>query len=540
MTASTGQVFKYDSEKPAFARKGALMATSSSTISLTDQYPEIVEYLAALETTERIKFYPHLTERAPNIEIDVEQLSNDTNATNKEEDRDKDSGDTSTIASLRHEGIKDFSLQLLTNIEPSTYINITTLDVSHNELSDLPGIASLCNLEVLCIKRNWFNTLPTDIGKLYKLKKIDASRNFMKPNIDSLRLNELKNLSQLHVLDVTLNQKCRTADHRKYIKQHLQPLDVEVLVTVWQEASNGEHNCIGASAAQRNAILLRSQLEPWGTVNLRRRLVMDFGQDPADQLLIDENGIKKLVDRGTIMEMLLSCYQKEGLLQFDNASDITDLNLGIGQRKIIRVDGVPVRQELLNEILEELKDWRHNGKRGGSSNNRERPSIKAECYMILRAPTLEEETTSEAKGTYASRREKRRHKKMEGNKKLWNLALQAMKETDPAFATRCSEIAVTYGFTGSPHIDRQNSSPFYGLSLGNFTEYTGCVAVECSARVMAHVNTKNRLGRVDGRHPHFVTPYDDENEERFSLIYYDTLGAFEAPGPAIFTKTLDS
>ena len=178
-----------------------------------------------------------------------------SNNNNEEDGDNKYSGDTSTIASLRHEGIKDFSLQLLTHIQTSTYINITTLDVSHNELSDLPGIASLSNLEVLCIKRNWFNTLPTDIGKLHKLKKIDASRNFMKPNIDSLRLNELKNLSQLHVLDVTLNQKCRTADHRKYIKQYLQPLDVEVLVTVWQEASNGEHSCIGASAAQRDATI---------------------------------------------------------------------------------------------------------------------------------------------------------------------------------------------------------------------------------------------------------------------------------------------
>ena len=271
MTATAGQVFKYDSEKPAFSRKGALMTSESSspTISLTDQYPDIVEYLAALETAERIKHYPHLTERAPNVEIDDLQISNDTDATdNNNEEIDNRETNTSTIASLRREGIKDFSLQLLITIEPSTYTNITTLDVSHNELSDLPGIASLCNLEVLCIKRNWFNTLPTDIGKLHKLKKIDASRNFMKPNIDSLRLNELKNLSQLEVLDVTLNQKCRTADHRKYIKQYLQPLDVEVLVTVWQEASNGEHNCIGASAAQRNAILLRSQLEPWGTVNL--------------------------------------------------------------------------------------------------------------------------------------------------------------------------------------------------------------------------------------------------------------------------------
>jgi hypothetical protein len=104
---------------------------------------------------------------------------------------------------------------------------------------------------------------------------------------------------------------------------------------------------------------------------------------------------------------------------------------------------------------------------------------------------------------------------------------------DSEFASRCSEIAVTFGFMGSPHVDRQNSSPFYGLALGDFTEGTGCVAVECSARVICEVNTKNRLGKVDGRYPHWVTQYNRQ-EERYSLIYYDTLSAYETPGPAIF------
>ena len=124
---------------------------------------------------------------------------------------------------------------------------------------------------------------------------------------------------------------------------------------------------------------------------------------------------------------------------------------------------------------------------------------------------------------------------MEGNRKLWDLALQAMIETDPQFAARCSEIAVTYGVIGSPHIDRQNSSHFYGLSLGNFTEGTGCVAVEMSPRVVAEVNTKNRLGKVDGRYPHWVSNYNVDEEERFSLIYYDTLSSYQTPGPAIFS-----
>ncbi|KAL7532208.1 hypothetical protein ACHAXR_004489, partial [Thalassiosira sp. AJA248-18] len=463
-----------------------------------------------------------------------------------------DENDIHSTASLRHRGLKDFSLQLLLSTTTrsnnlSSLSLILQLDVSNNELSTLPGIASLSNLEILCIRRNWFNALPSDIGQLRKLREIDASRNFLKPSNDSLRLDALKSLPDLKLLDVSLNQKCRTADHRKFIKESIlsKPTngdeiiireEVDVLVTVWQEkmSKNGQHNCIGASAAQRNPNLLRSQLEPWGTVNLRRRLVRDFGQEPTHPALVDRAGV---------MERLLRCYQNEGLLHLDNnaalcnsnnSSEGGDLNIGVGKRRIIKIDGIPVRMDLLDSILEELRDWRGNSKRGGSSNNRERPSIKAECYLILRAPTAAPDGKEGNSISSTSKQEKRRQKKMEGNKKLWLLALQAMKETDPEFATRCSEIAVTFGFTGSPHIDRQNASPFYGLSLGNFTEGTGCVAVEISPRIVAEVNTQNRLGRVDGRYPHWVSNYDVGKEERFSLIYYDTLSAYQTPGPAIF------
>ena len=68
---------------------------------------------------------------------------------------------------------------------------------------------------------------------------------------------------------------------------------------------------------------------------------------------------------------------------------------------------------------------------------------------------------------------------------------------------------------------------------------TGSVTVEMSARVVAEMNTKNRLGKVDGRYPHWVSNYDVENEERFSLIYYDTLSAYQTPGPAIFSIPKD-
>jgi hypothetical protein len=157
--------------------------------------------------------------------------------------------------------------------------------------------------------------------------------------------------------------------------------------------------------------------------------------------------------------------------------------------------------------------------------------------MILRAPDandrkLEGQVPEDIK---LSRRAQRTAKKMERNRKLFEMALDAVKEVDADFASRCTEIAVTYGFQGSPHIDKQNCGPFFGLALGEFSDGTGQVCVECSARVLAYVNTKNRLGRIDGRYPHWVAPYDIENEERFSLIYYETGGTFVAPGPAVFT-----
>jgi len=74
--------------------------------------------------------------------------------------------------------------------------------------------------------------------------------------------------------------------------------------------------------------------------------------------------------------------------------------------------------------------------------------------------------------------------------------------------------------------------------MGNFPSGQGGICVECSARVVAVMNTKNRLGRVDGRYPHWVDAYDDEGGEdleRYSLIYYETGNSFVKPGPAIFS-----
>ena len=53
------------------------------------------------------------------------------------------------------------------------------------------------------------------------------------------------------------------------------------------------------------------------------------------------------------------------------------------------------------------------------------------------------------------------------------------------------------------------------LFSGEFTG-GGNIAVECSPFLVAEVETRGRFGKVDGRFPHWVTPYDGT---RYSLIY---------------------
>ncbi|KAL3924064.1 MAG: hypothetical protein SGILL_001268, partial [Bacillariaceae sp.] len=497
-------------------------------------------YLKTLETEERIKALPHLQERAPNVEIgDVPPKVVDDNNDGKRDNDNTASTDDETRVSISHQDLKEFRLSLLI---PSTrpllssdedfFLKLQHLDVSNNELSVLPGLGKLSNLQSLNLSRNWFNKIPEEIMSLTKLTSIDASRNFFRPNEASLKFETLRKLPLLATLNLSYNQKCGRPHHIDLIRKEVPQLQ-DLKITVWEKICSNEGAYVGASAAERNPTLLRSQLEPWGTVRLRRRLVQDFGLPPSDSIT---------VDRSMVMQSLLECYLGEGLLEIpsnENMSESTDLNLGIGRRRVVHLQGSPVCETLLNNLLKELRSWRGDKHRGGSSSHRERPSIKAKCYMIMRAPDANdrklEGQVPPPDTAKLSRRAQRTAKKMERNGKLWELAIEAMRDVDPAFASRCTEIAVTYGFTGSPHIDKQNCGPFYGLAMGEFTEGTGQVCVECSARVLCKVNTKNRLGRIDGRSPHWVAPYNVEEEERFSLIYYETGGKFTVPGPAVFS-----
>ena len=99
--------------------------------------------------------------------------------------------------------------------------------------------------------------------------------------------------------------------------------------------------------------------------------------------------------------------------------------------------------------------------------------------------------------------------------------MRALTEADASYASTFTSLAVTGNFRGSPHIDTENVAPFYALALGEFTG-GGRIAVESGVREVTHVDTRHGFAKVDGRFPHWVTPYDGE---RFSLIYYTTEGA---------------
>mmetsp|Transcript_25585 Transcript_25585/g.71276 ORF Transcript_25585/g.71276 Transcript_25585/m.71276 type:complete len:502 (-) Transcript_25585:178-1683(-) len=403
------------------------------------------------------------------------------------------------VVSLFGLDLLEFSLQLL----PRSWAKIRSLDLSHNKLSALPGLERLVSLTELDLCRNEFKGLPASLPLLPELAKINISRNDLRPSLDFLKmLLQPPGLPSLEELDLTLNRKCYTQDLADLLRSELP--NVAVRMTVTFPPPPGAK--VGEGACDRDASLLRSQLEPFTTLQLRRRLVDSFGEEPYQRVGPSPP------PRAEVMDHLLERYRMAGIEE---------------ERRLVRVNGTPVEKELLDQLLVLLREWaaRH-------EHHQERPNIRAQTYMILRSPT-----EFEKKLSVGSRRALTAQKKYEQNEKLWNLAKVAMASVDPDFAAKFTGLAVTQGFRGSPHIDTTNTGPFYGLAFGDFADGTGGIRVEVDAMTVAEVNTKGRLGKVDGRFPHWVAPYD-EACERFSLIFYQTEGAIVPQSSAVFGTIL--
>jgi len=409
---------------------------------------------------------------------------------------EKDSGDR--VVSLIDRSLVDFSLSLI--LHPPW--SIVELDLSHNYLSEIPGLSQLKNLVSLDIRRNEFRSLPPSLAQLPLLTTLNASRNHLRPSADFLVLLTQPPLPSLQSLDLTFNKKIFTQSLSVLLTSSLP--NVATYITITSPPPPGAY--IGDSPGERDPTLLRSQLEPFTTLQLRNRLVETFRHEPYSNYGSPPPG------RAEVMELLLKEYKKVA-----------------PQRKLVRSLGTPVPEKALEIVRKELEAWSDR-----YDKFQERPMIKASKYMILRSPTEAQEKVIKL----GSRRAHSAIRKYQQNLSLWEAAKSAMETVDEEFANAFTGLAVTKGFIGSPHIDTTNIGPFGGLSVGDFGDGTGGVRVELDPMTVCEVNTKDRLGRIDGRFPHFVAPYD-ERKTRYSLIFYLTEGKVLPKTTAVFGDIID-
>ena len=374
--------------------------------------------------------------------------------------------------------------------------SLVALDLSRNELrAPPPGLGGLAALRSLNLSRNFLRCLSAELAQLARLESLDVSSNQLRPT--ALFLEALATLPALRTVDLQHNNGLWEPAHAAELAATLGARGVACPISLRAPKSAKSH------AADRDATLLRSQLEPHSTGVLRRRLALSFGEttDP------------ELVDRAELMEKLLAAYA---------ASE----QPGQPARAVRRIEGTPVSAAACDALEDEMWRWAAASAVAAKAEGfvRERTNIRAEHYMILSAPGRFSGTTS--------RPAVRAAEKLAAHAKLWDLAKVCCAEVDPEYAEEYTAVAFTCNFQGSPHIDTQNLGTFRGLALGDFEAGGGALAVECSAREVAHVDTRRRLGKVDGRYPHWVEPF--ASGTRFSVIYYRTAGAPEPRTTAVF------
>jgi hypothetical protein len=319
---------------------------------------------------------------------------------------------------------------------------LKTIDLSRNSLKRIPDqIFSFCTtLTHLDVSRNMLHGMPPEIGQLINLVRLVALSNHLR--MRQLPLDAMASLRRLELLDLRYNRKLKQAA-LETLQGALLPNNskLEIRCTLVDPSSssssvrcNREDDVTQGkkkttlSACDRDATLIRSQLEPLSTPQLRKRLIQSFGASLSDEGAEGE----RTYDREFVMTTLLDCYEKHG------------------PRRVWRERGIPASPERLASLLSELEaiPW--------PRTTRERPKIQAEHYMILQRP---------GSGTPDSARTRKETAKLTRYRTLFDSAVEAMAEIDPTFAERFTALAVTKNFVGSPHIDTLNVGPFYGLSL---------------------------------------------------------------------------
>jgi hypothetical protein len=359
--------------------------------AVKNEHISIVLALEQRETIARVKFRPELKERKVvptdnhgSMEVQLRQPTNNAQS-HSISTITLESGIQVPACSLSERNLRSFSISLVPITETFPLGSLVCLDLCRNELWDLPDdLSALVNLSKLDLSRNWFRDLPQSIAQLRRLKSLHASHNMLRASRPSLRLEILKGLPLLEFLDISFNQKCGKQTLADLLHSELPRVDLNITISF----PPPQGAFVGGSAAERDATLLRSQLEPWSTTALRRRLVADFG----DEVSPPE------VPRAAVMERLLQLYQTEE----EN-----------GKRVAVHVDGRLVDEGTRDQLLVALRAWVGDAVGG----NQERTSIKAKNYMILASP---------AEYMIGSKKAAKAAAKLQTHKTIWDLCVHML------------------------------------------------------------------------------------------------------------------
>ena len=227
-----------DRDRHAALREGRVVTLSDALCHAASQWtPELVDVVEAVfqkmlayrEARERERGESDETEAIGTKKKCVSRHSGETEAANADSNADSDAiedasrggftADNATRASdddvldarFRDRNLRALPASALALDLPP--LRVTALDLSRNELSELPGLAALApTLRVLNLERNWFSRVPEEVGALRALMELNLSRNFLRPGDDALALDALRALPGLRVLDLRWNRKVRTAE----------------------------------------------------------------------------------------------------------------------------------------------------------------------------------------------------------------------------------------------------------------------------------------------------------------------------------------
>jgi len=410
---------------------------------------------------------------------------------------------------------------------------LTALDMQSNVITALPThiLLHLGSLTVLDVSRNRLQMIPREISALVQLRDLCALSNHLRPPARSLPLPELRSLAFLQQIDLRYNKKLCGARGDACValfKLHVPKLTCIVTGSEQQKKTTEPRE----SAADRDACSLRGQLEPISTPQLRKRLKIDFGCDT--DIAVD--------DREAVMDKLLQSYENEG------------------PRRRVLYQGRALDLALALQLEEALKQTEWHDKH-------ERNSVLASGYFTIKRARA-------ARGPHAH---------------LWHVASLALasvvgSESEREFEANVSALAVSKNFQGSPHIDAHDRDIQFAFSCGDYgrgldsaageqgapcmpaassstptysiSSSTACTAatntakvsasagsssstlerggrlcVELNARQVAEVDTYQKMAKVDGRFPHWVSPY---RHDRYSIIWFRTQGPTVPPTVPVF------